>query len=90
MCQCALVGVPARCEGRAVAARVGEHYGGPDGTAKRETWERIVVLGLFDDLPVDLVWQVEGRVAFALDPVDGSAHPTFLTGADLAGLLPTP
>ena len=87
MCQSALVGVPARCEGR-VATRVGEHYGGPDGTAKRETWERIVVVGLFDDLPVDLVRQVEGRVAFARDPGAGYAPPTVVTRAHQARLRP--
>lgn len=85
---CRYVGSVARADGGAAAPRLGEHYSGHRGKTKRETWNRIVVLGLSEALPVDVVRQVEGRVAYALAPLDGSAHPAFVTGVSLADLAP--
>lgn len=80
---CRYVGSVARADDTAVAARLREHYRGAGGRAKRQVWDRLVVIGLADDLPVRLVRAAEGRVAFSLAPLDGSAHPTFATGSTL-------
>lgn len=80
--RCRYVGSVARTEA-AVAGRLREHYRDPAGARKRRSWDRLVVVGLSEDLEDVVVRQAEGRVAFRLAPLDGSAHPAFPTGAAL-------
>ncbi|MBB2943286.1 hypothetical protein FB565_002999 [Actinoplanes lutulentus] len=80
--RCRYVGSVHRPAARAaVADRLAEHARIP---ARRRTWYAVTVFPLLDGVTVDLVRHHEGWAAYALDPLDGSAHPA--AGMQVPGL----